>query len=44
MASSTVNNGRLEGCMTRVVKGWTFKNPDAVEAEASWGFGFAPPG
>ncbi len=44
IASSTLNNGRVEGCITRVVKGWTFKNPDAVEADASWGFGLTPPG
>lgn len=44
VASSTLNNGRVEGCITRVVKGWTFKNPDAMEAEASWGFVFSPPG
>lgn len=44
VASSTLNNGRVEGCITRVVKGWTFKNPDGVEADASWGFGLTPPG
>jgi hypothetical protein len=44
VASSTLNNGRVEGCITRVVKGWTFKNPEGVEAEASWGFGLTPPG
>lgn len=44
IASSSLSNGRVEGCITRVVKGWTFRNPDAVEAEASWGFVFAPPG
>jgi hypothetical protein len=27
-----------------VVKGWTFKNPEGVEADASWGFGLTPPG
>ncbi len=43
VASSTLGNGRVEGCITRVVKGWTFKNPDAVEADASWGFQFTPP-
>lgn len=44
VASSTLNNGRVEGCITRVVKGWTFKNPEGVEADASWGFGLTPPG
>lgn len=44
IASSTLNNTRVEGCMTRVVKGWTFKNPEGVEADASWGFGLTPPG
>ena len=43
VASSTLGNGRVEGCVTRVIKGWVFKNPDAVEAEASWSFQFAPP-
>ena len=43
VASSTIGNSRVEGCVTRVIKGWTFKNPDAVEAEATWGFQFAPP-
>jgi hypothetical protein len=43
VASSTLGNGRVEGCITRVVKGWTFKNPDGVEADASWGFGLTPP-
>ncbi|MGZ6091090.1 MAG: AgmX/PglI C-terminal domain-containing protein [Polyangiales bacterium] len=44
VASSTLNNTRVEGCITRVVKGWTFKNPEGVEADASWGFGLTPPG
>jgi hypothetical protein len=43
VASSTLGNGRVEGCITRVVKGWQFKNPDGVEADASWGFGLTPP-
>jgi len=41
--SSSLNNGRVEGCVTRVIKGWTFKNPEAVEADASWSFTFSPP-
>ena len=43
VASSTLGNGRVEGCITRVIKGWVFKNPDAVEADAGWSFVFAPP-
>ena len=43
VASSTLSNGRVEGCITRVIKGWTFRNPDAIEADASWGFVFTPP-
>jgi hypothetical protein len=43
IASSTAHNARMEGCITRVYRGMTFKNPDAMEAEASWAFQFAPP-
>jgi hypothetical protein len=44
VGSSTIGNGRVEGCLTRVIKGWSFRNPDGVEAEASWGWQFSPPG
>lgn len=43
IASSTAHNARMEGCITRVFRGMTFKNPDAMEADASWAFQFAPP-
>jgi len=43
VASSTLKNGRVEGCVTRVIKGWTFKNPNAIEADVSHGFAFTGP-
>ena len=43
VTSSTLGSERFDGCITRVVNGWTFLNPDAVESDACWGFGLAPP-
>ena len=33
----------VEACIAQTVRTWVFKNPDAAEADASWGFQFTPP-
>lgn len=41
--SSTMKYAPVEECFVKAVRGWVFQNPDAVEADASWGFKFTPP-
>lgn len=41
--SSSLQHPGVEECFVRSVRGWVFRNPDAVEADASWGFKFTPP-
>ncbi len=33
----------VEDCIAQAVRTWVFKNPQAVEADATWGFQFTPP-
>ncbi len=43
VVSSTMKYLPVEDCIAKAVRTWVFENPNAVEADATWGFQFTPP-
>lgn len=43
VVSTTMKCLPVEECIAQAIRTWVFKNPTAVETDATWGFQFTPP-